>query len=291
MKLLLILSTTLCAVYSYLAKPKLGTTTTTSRLQTLYSIQNDDKADDDIYTKPLVDDIDRLSKILSNIVRTESNEVHNLYDELIGQALSRSRDATALDKMKEATKDITPEIALGVTRAFTQTLNLINAAEVHHRMRYLRELDFEVLSPLPKREDSMAGAIDSVLSGTLNKEQSYYSGSSDQLERKKMDIYDTFMNQKVEIVYTAHPTEVNRRTMLSKYRYVSEMLATLDRKDLSLYERMQTEDSLRRVIASLWGSDEIRREKPTPQQEARGGLAILESGTFILFFIFPPLKT
>jgi phosphoenolpyruvate carboxylase len=247
----------------------------------LYSIENDDKADDDIYTKPLVDDIERLSKILSNIVRTESNEVHNLYDQLIGQALSRSQgDSTALNKMKAATKDVTPEIALGVTRAFTQTLNLINAAEVHHRMRYLRELDFEVLSPLPKREDSMAGAIESVLSGTLNKEQSYYAGSSDLLERKKMDIYNTFMNQKVEIVYTAHPTEVNRRTMLSKYRYVSEMLATLDRKDLSLYERMQTEDSLRRVIASLWGSDEIRREKPTPQQEARGGLAILESGIF-----------
>lgn len=269
MKLLLVVSN-LCLALSFTQKiQKVGIIRSNLKLN---SIEGADKENDDIYTKPLVEDIERLSKILSNIVRTESNDVHNLYDKLIGSALSRSQgDKTALNKMKEATKDVTPEIALGVTRAFTQTLNLINAAEVHHRMRYLRELDFEVMSPLPKREDSMAGAIESVLS----------ESTKDQVERKKLDIYDTFMNQKVEIVYTAHPTEVNRRTMLRKYRDVSEMLATLDRKDLSLYERMQTEDSLRRVIASLWGSDEIRREKPTPQQEAQGGLAILESGTLI----------
>lgn len=261
--------------------PKIGT-----RIRTFRSVDGDDKADD-VYTKPLVDDIERLSKILSNIVRTESNGVHNLYDQLIGQALSRSQgNSSALDKMKAATKDVTPEVALGVTRAFTQTLNLINAAEVHHRMRYLRELEKlnSEPSPLPKREDSMAGAIESVLSGQLNKDENFIPSSPDQVERKKKDIYDTFMNQKVEIVYTAHPTEVNRRTMLRKYRDVSELLATLDRTDLSPYERMQTEDSLRRVIASLWGSDEIRREKPTPQQEARGGLAILESGEIKLFF-------
>lgn len=50
-------------------------------------------------------------------------------------------------------------------RAFTQTLNLINAAEVHHRMRILRNTDRRSnrLSPLPMREDSVAGTIDTIL--------------------------------------------------------------------------------------------------------------------------------
>jgi hypothetical protein len=50
-------------------------------------------------------------------------------------------------------------------RAFTQTLNLINAAEVHHRMRILRKVDVisNRQSPLPMREDSIAGTIDKLL--------------------------------------------------------------------------------------------------------------------------------
>lgn len=169
---------------------------------------------------------------------------------------------------------ISPENALGVTRAFTQTLNLINAAENHHRMRILRENDIQQgsTSPLPMREDSVAGFILNLIG-----EDKVSSGSKDASDQKKSGIFNAFLKQQVEIVFTAHPTEVNRRTLLRKYRYISETLAILDRKDLSPYERSQTYESLRREIGSIWGSDEIRRSKPTPQQEARGGLAILES--------------
>lgn len=69
---------------------------------------------------------------------------------------------------------------------------------------------------------------------------------------------------------TAHPTEVNRRTLLRKYKEVSESLAKLDKKDMSPYEKSECEEALRREIYSIWGSDEIRREKPTPQTEAKG---------------------
>jgi phosphoenolpyruvate carboxylase len=187
--------------------------------------------------------------------------------------------------MKNSAKNISPEDMLVITRAFTQTLNLINAAEVHHRMRYLRELHFDILTPLPMREDSVAGAIQNILDGKLNGNGVNGSMSAEQIALKKNEIFEKFLNQKVEIVYTAHPTEVNRRTMLRKYRYVSETLAVLDRRDLSPYERQQYQESLRRVIASIWGSDEIRRDKPTPQQEAKGGLAILESGKTFHFSI------
>ena len=51
----------------------------------------------------------------------------------------------------------------------------------------------------------------------------------------------------------------------------------LDRPDLQPYERLSTKESIRRTIAAIWGSDEIRRTKPTPQQEAAGGNAVVET--------------
>ena len=76
---------------------------------------------------------------------------------------------------------------------------------------------------------------------------------------------------------TAHPTEVNRKSVLRKYRKCTERLAYLERPDLLPYERLQATYDLQRIISSLWGMDEIRRNKPTPQKEAAGGLAIVES--------------
>ena len=60
-------------------------------------------------------------------------------------------------------------------------------------------------------------------------------------------------------------------------RKITETLATLDRPDLNPFERSETMTELRRLIASLWGTNEIRSRKPTPQQEAASGIAIIES--------------
>lgn len=70
---------------------------------------------------------------------------------------------------------------------------------------------------------------------------------------------------------------VNRKTLLRKYRSISETLGVLDRTDLLPYERTVQLDNLYREIASTWGSDEIRRSKPTPQMEAAGGNAVVET--------------
>jgi phosphoenolpyruvate carboxylase len=193
---------------------------------------------------------------------------------LLAHALARSNDdKDALTRMIQCGIKITPEDAMGVSRAFTQTLNLINAAEVHHRMRILQldDKNAEIISPLPMREDSVAGTINKLLN---SKSESFINDNS---EDRKKQIFNALLKQKVDIVMTAHPTEVNRRTLLRKYRSITEILGVLDRRELTPYERAQTLESLRREVASIWGSDEIRREKPSPQQEARGGLAILES--------------
>jgi len=81
----------------------------------------------------------------------------------------------------------------------------------------------------------------------------------------------------VEFVLTAHPTEVNRKSVLRKYRKCSELLAYLERPDLLPHEKLTATIDLQRIISSVWGMDEIRRTKPTVQREAAGGLAIVDT--------------
>lgn len=120
--------------------------------------------------------------------------------------------------MIKCSKDINPENALGVMRTFALALNLINAAEVHHRLRNLRRTELEAdtmdsipTGPFPMVEDSARGTIDAIM--RENKER----GASE--EQMKDAIYDKLIRQKVEIVLTAHPTEVNRRTVLRKCKF------------------------------------------------------------------------
>lgn len=150
---------------------------------------------------------------------------------------------------------------------FSLVLNLVNAAEVQHRLKTIRNYargsgGTKTSEPLPVIEDSMKGTIDILLSTKA---------------ATKEEIYAQLLKQKVELVLTAHPTEVARRSMLRKYRRVAEILATLRRPDLHEYEKQELKSDLRRIVSSAWGADEIRRVKPTPQQEASGGIAIVES--------------
>ena len=73
----------------------------------------------------------------------------------------------------------------------------------------------------------------------------------------------------IELVLTAHPTEVLRRTMIQKYDAIEE--------SLSLEESPDNSDQLNRLIAESWHSDEIRETRPTPQDEAKWGFAVIES--------------
>ena len=80
---------------------------------------------------------------------------------------------------------------------------------------------------------------------------------------------------RVELVLTAHPTEVLRRTLIQKYDAIAALLearANAPGPDLRLLD-----EQLKRLIAECWHTDEIRRERPTPADEARWGFSVLEN--------------
>jgi phosphoenolpyruvate carboxylase len=217
---------------------------------------------------PLLRDIELLSDIFSDIVNAEDPVVHDLYEEFRQYGLERAAEASdtkALQKMVDKATQLTPDQAVGVMRTFSIMLNLVNSAEVQHRNRLMRlhELKIDVRGgPLPLTEDSMRGTMDSLLkSGLATKDQ----------------IYEQLLKQKVEIVLTAHPTQVQRKSLLRKYSQITDLLAMMERTDLTAFEKTNVLSDLRRIVSSILGADEIKRAKPTPQQEATGGNAVLES--------------
>jgi phosphoenolpyruvate carboxylase len=156
-----------------------------------------------------------------------------------------------------------------VARAFTHFLALSNSAENHHRVRRLRHRMMSTECALSPKEDSCSGTVRRLL-GAMGK--------------SKEEVYEALCQQKVEIVLTAHPTEVNRRTMLQKHQRIREILQAFDRVDLTPHEVRNLHRQLHIEISSIWETDELRRSNPTPVEEARGGLNIVQD---VLWFSVP----
>jgi phosphoenolpyruvate carboxylase len=158
-----------------------------------------------------------------------------------------------------------------VARSFTHFLAIANAAEGHHRARRLAQT--EPSGAFYNKSDSCGGAIPNLLAQGHPAEK----------------IFQTLSTQTTELVLTAHPTEVNRRTILDKHRRIQEILTRADalRKTefssssssslSSSFEVQQLDDALYREISSIWLSDELSRVKPTPEEEAEKGTLVVET--------------
>jgi phosphoenolpyruvate carboxylase len=145
-----------------------------------------------------------------------------------------------------------------VSRAFTHFLALANAAEAHHRIRRLSKY---VDTPLFPKDDSCGGVIPSLLeNGTATADE----------------IFDALTSQTTELVLTAHPTEVNRRTVLNKNHRIQQILTASDIEQNS-YKRQLLDDALLQEIRSLWLTDEVSRTKPSPETEAAKGTLVVET--------------
>ena len=95
------------------------------------------------------------------------------------------------------------------------------------------------------------------------------------------NFYDVVKNLKIDIVLTAHPTEVKRRTLIQKYANVNSILDSFNSlriftKQNVTREKNLLENSLKEEITSVWKTDEVKRSRPSPLEEAKWGLAVIE---------------
>ena len=81
---------------------------------------------------------------------------------------------------------------------------------------------------------------------------------------------------RIELVLTAHPTEIMRRTLQYKYGRTAEALAGLDRADATPLERDALVEALKREIQAAWETEDVRRDRPSPLEEVRAALTIFD---------------
>lgn len=207
----------------------------------------------------LRDDVKMLGEILGDTLRDQDNGLFETV-ERIRQVAVRGRAEGAVDiaALRALLDELDDSRLLSVARAFNQFLNLANMAEQHHRERLHRDRD-----QLPPEEIAEQQLVEVV---RRLREQGVGNDA----------IVDCLSTLSVELVLTAHPTEVTRRTLIRKYDRIAHLLARRDRPDLTRREREAVREELHRLILSAWCTDEIRRERPSPVDEAKWGFATIE---------------
>ena len=184
------------------------------------------------HQQPLRDDIRLLGTLLGETLRAQ--EGSRLFD-----AVERVR---ALAKTDFATLDRTlQELELGealtVARAFAHFLSLANIAEQHHRVRRRRE--YERTSGAAQ-DGSFQDSFARLLAAGVTPDA----------------LYEQVRHLQIELVLTAHPTEVVRRTMRQKERHIAALLERRDRPDLTPAEQAEVLDALRREVTAAWRTSE-----------------------------------
>jgi len=205
----------------------------------------------------LRDDVRLLGDLLGEILRgQEGNDLYALVEKVRALAKrARSGNAEDAEALRALLAALDTGQAMPLARAFAHFLALANIAEQHHKVRLRRAR---------RRVPGSPGAVAEALARSLR------AGVS--AER----LWKTVTTMEVELVLTAHPTQAMRRTLLQKHRRIAAALSARDRADLLPDEREDLGHELRREISAIWQTDELRRRRPSPVDEARAALVLFE---------------
>jgi phosphoenolpyruvate carboxylase len=214
-------------------------------------IQTKKKHDLDL---PLREDIRYLGRVLGDTIREQAGPtVFDLVERIRQSAIRyrREQDGRSLRTLERTIGGLGQDDATNVVRAFSYFHHLANVAEdVHHdRMRRAQEA-----RDAPPGPGSLAFARGRLRAANVPSRR----------------IQSFFEHARVEPVLTAHPTEVQRKSILDRHRAIRELLAAGGEID----------DQVRREVLVLWKTNELRSEKPTVADEIEGGIAYFR-GTFL----------
>lgn len=205
----------------------------------------------------LREDVHQLGELLGNTISTQHGAAFLDKIERIrkGAKAARKGSQQGAEQLSATLNQLDDDELLPVARAFNQFLNLANIAEQYHHVR--------------RRAPGEAEPFEASVLADLLQRLSANGHKGDALARQ-------FGRLDIELVLTAHPTEVARRTLIQKYDAIAEQLAAGDHTDLSSAEREQVKQRQQRLIAEAWHTEEIRRIRPSPVDEAKWGFAVIE---------------
>ncbi|MGA2890649.1 MAG: phosphoenolpyruvate carboxylase [Terracidiphilus sp.] len=221
---------------------------------------------------PLRRDVRSLGILLGEVLREQAGEELFAQVEALRQGTIRRRDAEARGRDEEAARhaaaalelvhSLPVERAILLTRAFAFYFELINLAETNHRKRRRTALQMS----------GNAGRQRGSLIGTLCEMRRVGIGADEALKWLKRVL--------IVPVFTAHPTEVARRSVMFKRRRIGEFLAALDRIPVPEQDMARIEEHIRAEITSLWQTDEVRSRRPTVYDEIKMGLDYYDVSIF-----------
>lgn len=166
---------------------------------------------------------------------------------------SHSGDMEAHKALVKTLQNLKDEEFLPVARAFNQFLNLTNTAE-----------QYNSVSPHAQGSEN-----------PVNFKEIYKKLKEAELSDEK--IIKAIENISIELVLTAHPTEINRRSLINNLNQVDYCLEKLDHDDLADFQKVQILRRLKQLVAQYWYTDEIRQNRPTPNEEAKWGYEVIEN--------------
>ncbi|WP_087070790.1 phosphoenolpyruvate carboxylase [Actinotignum timonense] len=202
------------------------------------------------FDAPLRAVVRRLSTMLGQeIAQQHGEETLDLIEKV--RAAARDLDSeTAASEVQRSLDNMSTDTAIILTRAFAEYFLLANAAEQTFRIKVIGDKD-PAESWVPRAISRIYDAVG--LEGL----------------QKTVDSLD------IRLVFTAHPTEAQRRAVLTKLRRVSEIVETETEEGSE--ERARQDRELASVMESIWLTDELRRVQPTPLDEARNVMWYLRS--------------
>ena len=216
-----------------------------------------------IPTKSLRDDVRLLGNILGNVIKKQEGQTFfNLVEKIRKLSKANRANIKQQDSYKKISKtlsQINPSNTYKLTRAFSHFMNFINLAESIDASRTLDEFENN------KAKANKNIFIEEIFE-ELFKDRKISSNK----------IYNTAKNLNIGIVLTAHPTEVKRRTLIQKYHNITELLEQRELMKSFPSKQKIIDRKLYDEITIIWNTDDLKRTKPSPFDEARWGLAIIE---------------
>ena len=216
-----------------------------------------------IPTKSLRDDVRLLGNILGKVIKKQEGQTFfNLVEKIRKLSKANRANIKQQDSYKKISKtlsQINPSNTYKLTRAFSHFMNFINLAESIDASRTLDEFENN------KAKANKNIFIEEIFE-ELFKDRKISSNK----------IYNTAKNLNIGIVLTAHPTEVKRRTLIQKYHNITELLEQRELMKNFPSKQKIIDRKLYDEITIIWNTDDLKRTKPSPFDEARWGLAIIE---------------
>jgi phosphoenolpyruvate carboxylase len=215
-------------------------------------------------------EVNTLGRLLGDVIREQEGEAgFGLVEEYraatkalrAGEGRPADFGAAGL-ALLERTGQLAASEARLLVRAFTAYFHLVNMAEERHRLRVLRRR--ETAAGEAPRGESIAEAVREASAGGVTAER----------------MRDLLAQCVVEPVFTAHPTEARRRTVLAKLRRLRQLADCFDEPLLTPRRVAEIHDHIREEIATLWLTEEVHRRAPTVLDEVRNGLYFFEESLF-----------